>query len=255
MAQVVVSGGGPAGLLTGILLGRRGYNVTVMEKSAAPDVWTDKSYFMGINARGMSALEKAGVLDAVKTVSVNREGIAMHLPDGEVKFIPRNPPTIGVSRPRLISILTDIARSEGNVTLRSNCHVTNFKQVEDGSLQITLSDGKEEFATHLIGADGKWSAVRNAAAEFEKSQENPSFDWQLHTEDSWGIRLNIPQIPAAWRRNIVHAMKPKTLVDGSVYAIISESDYEQRCAAWLVLHTPIIKHYPELAPEDGEGMP
>ncbi len=93
----------------------------------------------GINARGLSALDSAGVLQAVREVSVPREGMALHLPDGSIKFVPRGPPTIGISRPRLIAKLTEIIEAEGNAKIRRNYHVTGFVPNKDGTLQVNLS--------------------------------------------------------------------------------------------------------------------
>ena len=207
---------------------------------------------MSLNPRGQSALEKAGVIETVKTVSVSRAGVAIHMPDGSIKVMPRNPPNIGISRPRLIAILSEIILSEGKVSIRTNCRVTGFIPKDDGTLEVALSDGSSEIATHLIGADGKWSAVRTAAAEFEKSQETPAMAWKLHTEVTWGVRLNVSDIPSSWQPNIVHGFQAKTL-SNAVSAIISQSNFEQRCAAWLVLYDPILEHYPDLAPQKGEG--
>ena len=177
--------------------------------------------------------------------------MALHSPDGSVKFIPRDPPTIGISRPRLIAKLTEIIETEGKAKIRRNCRVTGFIPNKDGTLLVNLSDGTVETATHVVGADGKWSAVRTAAAAYESTQEVPAFTWTMRTEPTWGARLNVPEMPSTWQRNIVHVIKARTL--DSVYCLVSESDFEKRCTAWMVFHDPILDHYPQLGPQSKAG--
>jgi 2-polyprenyl-6-methoxyphenol hydroxylase-like FAD-dependent oxidoreductase len=54
MHPVLVAAGGPAVLLNGLLLARRGFIVLILEKAKELDKWSDQSYFTGINARGIA---------------------------------------------------------------------------------------------------------------------------------------------------------------------------------------------------------
>ena len=64
--SVVISGGGPSGLLTAILLNNIGVKSTVIEKSVKADQWNSRSYTIVLGERGCAALEKAGLLGLAK---------------------------------------------------------------------------------------------------------------------------------------------------------------------------------------------
>ena len=64
--SIIISGGGPAGLLTAILLNNIGIKSTVLERSIEIDPWNTKSYTIVLTDQGKSALERAGCLDAAR---------------------------------------------------------------------------------------------------------------------------------------------------------------------------------------------
>jgi 2-polyprenyl-6-methoxyphenol hydroxylase-like FAD-dependent oxidoreductase len=64
--HVIICGGGPSGLLTSILLHKIGVRSTVLEKAREADEWSSKSYTIVLGERGCGALDKAGLMDAVK---------------------------------------------------------------------------------------------------------------------------------------------------------------------------------------------
>lgn len=72
-SSTAIVGGGPAGLTVALILARRGYrDITVLERLSEPpppesEKWgnPERSYNLGIGARGQVALAKLGAADRV----------------------------------------------------------------------------------------------------------------------------------------------------------------------------------------------
>jgi len=174
--NVVICGGGPAGLLTAILLNNIGIKSTVIEEASEPDKWSSKSYAMNINQRGKSALDQGGCLESVMETGI--EKAYLYFVDGNtggMKSMPKPPGALGIglSRPALVECQERVASDLPHVTIKKGVGVSRVtednKEIDD--LQVHLEDGTIISATHVIGADGKWSKVR---------QSFPSLKSQAH---------------------------------------------------------------------------
>ena len=83
------TGGGPAGLASAIMLARRGWkNIEVWERLSRPpspeaSEWGDanRSYNLGVTARGQIVLAKLGVLDRVLNYAVQLDGAMSWTPE------------------------------------------------------------------------------------------------------------------------------------------------------------------------------
>jgi kynurenine 3-monooxygenase len=116
---VTVVGAGLSGSLLAILLARRGHRVRLYERQQdMRRVPTDagRSINLALAARGIRALELAGVMDEVRPLLIPLPGRMLHDLNGQLTFVPygQRPEVIySVSRPGLNRILLDAAERAG----------------------------------------------------------------------------------------------------------------------------------------------
>lgn len=150
--EILVIGGGPAGLAAGIALRTRGLDVTVVD-GLAPAI--DKACGEGLMPGALAALERLGVKmgaeDGVPFAGIRfcdaKRSVEARFPHGS---------GMGVRRLRLHERLAARAEACG-VTLLWNarCQLLSGKRV--------LVDGAEMSFRYLVGADGQSSTVRKWA--------------------------------------------------------------------------------------------
>ena len=117
---VTIVGAGLAGTLLATLLARRGHKVRIFERlpdmrrSAIP---AGRSINLALAARGIRALELAGVMDRVSPLLIPMPGRMLHAIDGALTFVPygqgAHEVIYSVSRPDLNRILIDAAERAG----------------------------------------------------------------------------------------------------------------------------------------------
>jgi 2-polyprenyl-6-methoxyphenol hydroxylase-like FAD-dependent oxidoreductase len=180
--SVFIAGGGPAGALTGVLLGRKGVNVKVFEKSVEPDAVGPRSDALRLNARGMNALEAAGILDRMKQYQFPFKATKETKKDGSLVLLNDPSEFLTIMRPHLTNEIIKVLQEEGNADFVYGKEIINVEPTEDGSLlKVTFNDNSIDYATHVVGADGKWSKVRGCVAEYEKKQPKPTFEWNMRS--------------------------------------------------------------------------
>jgi kynurenine 3-monooxygenase len=167
---VVVLGGGCTGPLLGLLLARRGHTVRLYERRADArrvSLPAGRSINLALAARGIAALERAGVMAAVRPLLVPMRGRMVHDLAGEPRFLPygQRPHELlyAVSRADLNRVLVDAAEDAGvEFHFEHACRGADFArgQVEIEDLAAGLRF--ELPLAPVLAADGSGSALRHA---------------------------------------------------------------------------------------------
>ena len=158
MAQVVIAGGGPTGLMLAAELRLGGVDVVVLERLAEP---SGESRAGGIHARTLEILDMRGALEPFLA-----EG--RRLPRGHFAGIPldfsglptRYPFLLNILQRRIERLLEARAQDLG-VRVRREIAVTGLRQTGP-HVEIETTEG-EVTAEYLVGCDGGRSTVRKLA--------------------------------------------------------------------------------------------
>ncbi len=164
--QAVIIGAGLAGSLAALFLARRGYQVAVYERRPDPRSAAagpgGRSINLGLSARGMRALDAAGLLDEVLKRSVPMRGRVVHRPDGTQRFQPygvRGHEILhSVLRDDLIRLLVDAAEALPGVRFHFGRQVLGLDR-DTGDVEVAGEPGPVRAAL-VVGADGVFSTVR-----------------------------------------------------------------------------------------------
>jgi len=159
--RITIVGAGLAGSLLSVLLAQQGHHVQVLEK--LPDLRrtrldAGRSINLALAARGIRALEGAGIMPQVLPLLIPMHGRMLHAAQGELTFVPygqrEHEVIYSVSRPGLNRVLLDAA-DEAGVSTQFSQTITH---IEPG--QIHTETGARFETQHVIGADGAGSVVR-----------------------------------------------------------------------------------------------
>jgi 2-polyprenyl-6-methoxyphenol hydroxylase-like FAD-dependent oxidoreductase len=162
--KVIVIGAGVGGLSTAIALRRAGIAVSVFERRAdAGAIASGGGFVLWNNA--IRALRQLDLADAVTDAGATLELAEWYSPRGRpvaswpVGAISASvgEPAVGIRRPKLQSTLMR-AVEPGVLDLGAEC--VGFSETDDGVV-VRFSDGREETADALVGADGINSIVRS----------------------------------------------------------------------------------------------
>jgi kynurenine 3-monooxygenase len=159
--RVTVVGAGLAGSLLSVLLARQGHQVQVFEK--LPDlrstlIGAGRSINLALAARGIRALEVAGIMPRVLPLLIPMHGRMLHAMNGDLNFVAygqrEHEVIYSISRPGLNRVLLDAADEVG-VTMRFEQPISQIHP-----RQLHTESGARFETHHVIGADGAGSVVR-----------------------------------------------------------------------------------------------
>lgn len=167
MEKIIIAGGGLAGALMAGYLGKKGYTVSLYERR--PDmrqhrISAGKSINLALSTRGLNALEKAGLKEAMLEQAIPMKGRMMHDIQGNQSFQPygkEGQSIHSVSRGLLnILLLENAARYENvNMFFEHTCTDVDLDKGE-ATFQNAAGEIIQDQADFIIGGDGAFSAVR-----------------------------------------------------------------------------------------------
>lgn len=166
---ITICGAGLAGSLLAILLAQRGYRVRMFERLGdlrRESIPAGRSINLALAARGIRALELAGVMPEVQPHLIAMPGRMLHDAAGTQTFLPygqdANEVIYSVSRPGLNRLLLDAAERAGvEVFFRHTVIAANF-DTRKVRIRPAESDDIEIDLHHVIGTDGAGSVLRHA---------------------------------------------------------------------------------------------
>jgi kynurenine 3-monooxygenase len=172
-SPVIVIGAGLCGSLLAILLARRGYRVSLIERRADPRLGppaAGRSINLAMSARGIRALRHAGLFEAVEPLLLPMRGRLIHEQSGATELLPygqREDELIwSVSRTELNRRLIDAAGRQARVILHFGQETLAWN-AERGVLalrDVTEDRPYELVSEAVIAADGAGSTVRRSLA-------------------------------------------------------------------------------------------
>jgi kynurenine 3-monooxygenase len=169
---VTIIGAGLAGSLLAILLARQGYRVRVYER--LPDLRREtipagRSINLALAARGIRALEIAGVMQEVLPLLIPMRGRLLHDADGKLAFLQygqREHEVIhSVSRPGLNRVLLDAAERAGVELAFGQSALASHLERGVVTMREERSHRLHELPLQrLVAADGAGSVLRRSLA-------------------------------------------------------------------------------------------
>jgi kynurenine 3-monooxygenase len=187
--KVTIAGAGLAGPLLAIGLAERGFDVEIHERRPdmrrVPQI-AGRSINLAVSARGIHALEQAGLWRTVSEMTIPMRGRMMHALSGELSFQPYGKDETefisSLSRSDLNLALINAAEARGVIIhFDSRVLAADFKS---GELRVRNErSGNESNAASsvVIGVDGANSAIRAEMLRHTRlnfSQEYPDYGYK-----------------------------------------------------------------------------
>ncbi|BAU07907.1 unknown protein [Fischerella sp. NIES-3754] len=213
--NVLIVGGGPAGLATALMLAKRGWtNITVLEKRPTADYYEpDKSFNYLIDGRGQKFTDLFGLTQQLATLSVPSTEFYLTVikPNGSRKTSkvpvvdPKRKTAYWIPRRAFVNLLyQEIQKNWSNhITVLFNTQCLEINKIDIDSedaakLEVfaqTNNNSKTKFEPDfLVGCDGINSIVRETLKKWDRSTSN-RFEMKKFPSPSSGLRYKVLSLP------------------------------------------------------------
>jgi 2-polyprenyl-6-methoxyphenol hydroxylase-like FAD-dependent oxidoreductase len=212
-----VVGGGPAGMVLGVLLARAGVDVTVLEKHG--DFLRD---FRGdtVHPTTIELLDDMGLGEKFAMLPQNRiEEVLVPVGDGiqrmaSLRALPGKYKYIAmVPQWDLLNLLADAGRSEPHFTLRMNAEATDLvtRNGKVVGVEYRSKDGRQGRITAdlVVACDGRDSVLRGAA-------DLPLLEWPTPM-DVWWFRVPRKESDPRAVVPVISRRRPVIMIDRGSY--------------------------------------
>jgi kynurenine 3-monooxygenase len=190
----LVIGGGLVGSLLSVVLAKKGYKVTLVERR--PDMRKNrmqagKSINLALSDRGWKALRTVGLEEAIREIAIPMYKRDIHHLDGRRShqaYGKNNQAIYSVSRGGINCTLLDLAEKQSNVELLFGLRNTKIDWANKTAYFMDDSGNEIQIKADLIfGADGAFSAAR-----LHHQITTDRFDYRQFYIDFGYKELNIP---------------------------------------------------------------
>lgn len=193
MKNITIVGAGLVGSLLSIYLSKRGHQVKVFERRGdmrKEKMSAGRSINLALSDRGLLALERVGLADEIKKISIPMHGRYIHNIDGSTAFQPYGKEgqyINSVSRGTLNMKLMDLAEQHGvEIFFNHKCNTIDWK-----TNTVTFENSGGELISHssqlIFGSDGAFSAAR-----LQHQLQHDKFNYQQFYIDCGYKELTIP---------------------------------------------------------------
>jgi 2-polyprenyl-6-methoxyphenol hydroxylase-like FAD-dependent oxidoreductase len=255
MHEVIIAGGGPAGLMLAAELALAQVDVVVVERRA--DHRLAESRAGGFHSRTIEVLDQRGVAERFLAEGTTAQVASFGTTLLDMSDFPtRHPYSLGIWQNQIERIMAAWV-AELPAEILYGREVTGFTQDDDG-VEVALSDGAALRARYLVGCDGGRSLIRKAAgidfpgwdatkstliAEVEVTEETPvgirrdaiGIHGLHRMEDSKTVRVVVTE------REVRSGSEPGLAELGAALVEVFGTDFGVRNPTWISRFTDMTR--------------